>query len=79
MRGFAFLTAALASLLFFAGPAKSEEAAQSPVGNWQSVDYVENIDSFNPEKKSWRGDLFLKEFEFRKGGTTSLTFRWEND
>jgi hypothetical protein len=79
MRAFVFLTAVLASLLLVAGPAKSEEAAQSPVGSWQSVDYVENIESFKPDKKSWQGELFLKEIEFLDGGRTSLAFRWEND
>jgi len=58
MRAFAFLTAALTSLLLFASPAKSEETAQSPVGSWQSVDYVENIESFKPDKKKLAGRAF---------------------
>jgi hypothetical protein len=65
-------------LLLLASPAKTEEATQSPVGSWQSVDYVENIESFKPDKKNWRGELFLKEVEFRSDGTTSSFFRWEN-
>ena len=80
MRHFIFLTAAFTSLLLLAGPAKTEEAAQSPVGSWQSVDLVENIESFKPEQKSWQGELSLKEIEFLDGGATSLSFlRWEND
>ena len=79
MRVSVFLIAALTSLLLLVNPAKSEEVAQSPVGNWQSVDYVKNIESFKPGKKSWQGELFLKEIEFRDGGKTSLSFRWEND
>ncbi|MCJ7776909.1 MAG: S8 family serine peptidase [Sedimentisphaerales bacterium] len=79
MRSFAFLTAAFTSLLLLASPAKSEETSQSPVGSWQSVDYVENVESFRPDKKSWQGELSLKEIEFLDGGTTSLPFlRWEN-
>jgi len=58
---------------------KPEETVQSPVGNWQSVDLVENIETFKPDKKSFQGELFLKEIEFRDGGKTSLSFRWEND
>ena len=80
MRAFAFLIAASTSLLLLAAPAKSEEAAQSPVGSWQSVDYVENIESFNPDKKSCQYELYLKEIKFLDGGRTSSTFlRWEND
>lgn len=58
--------------------AKSEEVNQCPVGRWQSVDYVENIENFKPGQKSWQRELFLKEVEFRSDGTTNMFFRCEN-
>ncbi|MCX7920908.1 MAG: hypothetical protein N3B21_02610 [Clostridia bacterium] len=38
------------------------------IGKWESVDFVENIEDFNPEKKSWGSDLYLKSLVFTKGG-----------
>ncbi|PKM78164.1 MAG: hypothetical protein CVU90_03850 [Firmicutes bacterium HGW-Firmicutes-15] len=38
------------------------------IGKWQSVDYVAEIDQFNPSQKTQQGDLFLKELAFIKGG-----------
>lgn len=43
----------------------------SPVlGKWISVDFVTDISDFKPGTQSFKGDLYLKEFEFRKGGAT---------
>ncbi|RKX38181.1 MAG: hypothetical protein DRP64_16115 [Verrucomicrobia bacterium] len=43
-------------------------------GEWKAVDFVTNISDFKPGSKSWKGDLFLKEFEFHKGGSTHKSF-----
>ncbi|MGD0078377.1 MAG: hypothetical protein ABSB91_07110, partial [Sedimentisphaerales bacterium] len=72
-----FVTALTVSLLI-SQPAKSEEVSQDPVGLWQSVDYVRNVDDFKPGQKNWQEDLFLKEVEFRSDGTTNSFFTWEN-
>jgi serine protease AprX len=68
-------------------PAQSRPAEQDrstagkidPVGQWQSVDFVRNVEDFQPGKKQWKGDLFLKEFQFFKGGKTSLDWTWKQD
>jgi len=39
------------------------------IGGWKSVDFVQNIDSFDPTKKSWQGDLFLNNLIFEAGGS----------
>jgi beta-lactamase regulating signal transducer with metallopeptidase domain len=40
------------------------------IGEWKSVDYVRDIEKFNPDKKQWIwGDLFLKEMSFNENGT----------
>jgi beta-lactamase regulating signal transducer with metallopeptidase domain len=41
------------------------------IGGWKSVDFVEEIDSFDPTKKSWQGDLFLNHLIFEEGGRIS--------
>ncbi|MBN2020981.1 MAG: DUF4019 domain-containing protein [Sedimentisphaerales bacterium] len=46
------------------------------VGKWVSVDFVKDANEFNPDKKQWRGDLFLKDTEFRPDGTTTLGCFW---
>ncbi|MCX7922015.1 MAG: hypothetical protein N3B21_08400 [Clostridia bacterium] len=38
------------------------------IGKWQSVDFVANIEDFNPEQKSWKSDLFLTSLVFIKEG-----------
>ena len=42
------------------------------IGKWASVDIVKEPNEFNPEKKQWRGELWLKDIEFNPDGTTSL-------
>ncbi|MBU2572759.1 MAG: hypothetical protein KKH28_01610 [Elusimicrobia bacterium] len=38
------------------------------VGSWESVDFVESPEKFDPTAKTWAGDLYLKEMTFRAGG-----------
>ncbi|MFW2491613.1 M56 family metallopeptidase [Clostridium chromiireducens] len=38
------------------------------IGKWESVDFVEKIDNFNPDKKSWNGDLYLTNLIFEENG-----------
>jgi hypothetical protein len=38
------------------------------VGGWKSVDFVREIDQFNPREKNWKGDLYLNHFIFEEGG-----------
>ena len=46
------------------------------IGGWKSVDFIEDIDQFNPDKKNWKGDLFLKELFFMDGGKTNWAISW---
>jgi len=47
------------------------------LGTWKSVDFVNSKADFKPEKKSWRGDLYIKEFSFKKKGEThNSDFTW---
>jgi len=41
------------------------------IGGWKSVDFVEEIDQFNPKEKNWEGDLYLNHFVFEEGGKIS--------
>ena len=38
------------------------------IGGWKSVDFVGDIDDFNPAKKSWRHELSLNHLIFEEGG-----------
>jgi bla regulator protein BlaR1 len=38
------------------------------VGAWESVDFVESPDKFDPAARAWAGDLYLKELVFLPGG-----------
>ena len=38
------------------------------VGEWRSVDFVEAMPQFNPQKRRFRGELFLKSMTFLPGG-----------
>ncbi|MCX7747361.1 MAG: M56 family metallopeptidase [Clostridia bacterium] len=47
------------------------------IGKWESVDFVRKIELFKVNKKSFEGDLFLKNLYFSSGGkipTTDLTW-----
>jgi len=59
-------------------PAKAPAAVedQSLAGAWESVDFVRKVEDFKPGQKSWRDDLFLKEFSAEVGGSTSLGWTW---
>ncbi len=49
------------------------------IGKWVAVDFVEKPENFEPGRKSWRGDLFLEEFEFKPDGATQLpSLSWKN-
>lgn len=39
------------------------------IGGWKSVDYVEDIDAFDPTGKNWKGDLFLNHLIFEPNGS----------
>ena len=41
---------------------------ENALGKWRTVDFVKDIDQFNPDKKWWGGSLFLKEMSFLKSG-----------
>jgi len=45
------------------------------IGKWQSVDFVAEIDQFQPGKKMAQGDLFLKELAFIKDGKMLWAFK----
>ncbi len=40
------------------------------IGTWKSVDFVREINQFNPAEKSWKGDPYLKELIFLPNGKT---------
>jgi hypothetical protein len=71
--------AATALFLSIAQSAKSEDVSRNPIGRWISVDLVRDINDFKPGQKSFGGELFLKDIEFRSDGTTTSFVRWEND
>ena len=48
------------------------------VGKWETVDFVSTPEQFDPEKRSWRGDFYLKGMEFMAGGRTSGPWSWSN-
>jgi len=41
------------------------------IGEWESVDFVADISSFNPDQPNWTGELFLKGLTFREDGRTA--------
>ncbi|WP_238917975.1 M56 family metallopeptidase [Clostridium sp. YIM B02555] len=50
------------------------------LGKWESVDFVENVDKFNPDKKAWNGDLYLKNLIFNENGKIEdKTITWTKD
>lgn len=44
------------------------------IGGWKSVDFVKNIDDFDPAEKDWKGDLFLNHLVFEEGGLIAGNF-----
>jgi len=67
--------------LYFGTKEQIEEIkVPNPTGHWKSVDFVSSIEQFDPEAKSWRGDLDLKELTFLPDGKTDRLFwTWKND
>lgn len=49
------------------------------IGYWKSVDFVDAVEDFDPGKKKWRGELFLKDFSFMANGGTSFPWTWTKD
>lgn len=46
------------------------------IGSWESVDYVSDIEDFDPNRRSHRGDLFFKELFVFENGKTHLGITW---
>jgi hypothetical protein len=46
------------------------------IGKWQSVDFVDDINDFEPDKKHWPGDLYLKQMFFFENGLTGGPWKW---
>ena len=65
---------ALACTFILCSSANAFKNDPKVLGEWVSVDFVTNVSDFKPDTKSWKGDLFLKEFEFQKGGSTQKPF-----
>lgn len=47
-------------------------------GQWRAVDFVKNINDFDPRDMHFKGDLYLKDITFYFNGSTSLAFNWTN-
>jgi len=52
--------------------------SQSPVGYWESVDFVSRIEDFTPGRKRRAGSLYFKSIFFHSDGTTSSSSRWKD-
>ncbi|MGA2094426.1 MAG: hypothetical protein ABSH16_13640 [Sedimentisphaerales bacterium] len=50
--------------------------SQSPVGKWQTVDFVRQIDNFIPGIKTWQDEFAFKDLEFMDKGKTSGVWTW---
>lgn len=44
------------------------------LGKWKSVDIVNNVKDFNPEKLSWKGTLYVKEINIIEDGRLTMEF-----
>ena len=50
------------------------------IGKWESVDFVENMDNFNADQKSWEGDLYLSNLTFDENGKIeNKNITWTKD
>jgi hypothetical protein len=45
------------------------------LGRWITIDFVKTIDEFDPAKRNWQGELFLKELTFEDDGRLG----WRNE
>ncbi len=51
----------------------------NPIGRWISIDYVADIEQFDPQLKTWTNDLYLKDLSFLPDGKTDRSFwTWKN-
>ncbi len=69
-----------AGLYLFAAICSASSAAENsgnPVGHWISLDFVQHIEDFQPGKKAGKGDLYLKDIEFKPSGKTSISNTWK--
>lgn len=57
--------------------AGKKSVSQNPLGKWKSVDFVRNIEDFEPGEKQFRGELYLERLNFYKDGTTSGSWTWK--
>lgn len=47
------------------------------IGNWTSIDLVQNPASFLPERRNYQGNLLLEDFEIKANGETNYPgFKW---
>jgi hypothetical protein len=46
------------------------------IGKWMSVDFVKEMDDFNPNAKHYRGRLYLKELSILENGRTAGPWTW---
>jgi bla regulator protein BlaR1 len=46
------------------------------IGKWMSVDFVKEIDDFNPNAKHYRGRQYLKELLILENGRTASPWTW---
>ena len=43
------------------------------IGKWKAIDFVFDTKEFNPDKKFWKGDLYLKTLTFQPKGQTPMS------
>ena len=48
------------------------ESDPEVIGKWISVDFIGNIEQFNPKRKRWAGELFLKSLKFEPSGIVKI-------
>lgn len=48
---------------------KAFELDEKVLGEWFSVDFVDVMEKFDPNQKSWQGELFLKSLNFNNQGS----------
>ncbi|OAA94437.1 M56 family metallopeptidase [Clostridium coskatii] len=44
------------------------------LGNWKSVDIVDNISDFKKDKRQWKDNMYIKEIKFFNGGATDKSW-----
>jgi hypothetical protein len=57
-------------------PAHAFENDPEIIGVWQSVDFVSDVNEFQPGMRQFAEDLYLKNLTFNSDGTTSLADVW---